>query len=132
MIRRPPRSTLFPYTTLFRTQLCGWPDVLIHAEEIGGIVLRFDRRQSIVIPTVRRPNSVLALFHHEVQISATRAERVQGVIIASGPVGDLFAVRRIGVHSDNDLAPDRIAIGKRRIGFANSIRSGARSLSEWT
>src|SRR2546429_1928247 len=23
MIRRPPRSTLFPYTTLFRSQLCG-------------------------------------------------------------------------------------------------------------
>src|SRR3989442_6094307 len=25
MIRRPPRSTLFPYTTLFRSRLaCGW------------------------------------------------------------------------------------------------------------
>src|SRR2546426_3794313 len=25
MIRRPPRSTLFPYTTLFRSDLeCGW------------------------------------------------------------------------------------------------------------
>src|SRR5256885_13081457 len=23
MIRRPPRSTLFPYTTLFRSHLCG-------------------------------------------------------------------------------------------------------------
>src|SRR3712207_6953078 len=23
MIRRPPRSTLFPYTTLFRSDLCG-------------------------------------------------------------------------------------------------------------
>src|ERR1051326_3879172 len=25
MIRRPPRSTLFPYTTLTREQLVGWP-----------------------------------------------------------------------------------------------------------
>src|SRR3712207_8110080 len=25
MIRRPPRSTLFPYTTLFRSQLAGRP-----------------------------------------------------------------------------------------------------------
>src|SRR3712207_7909546 len=27
MIRRPPRSTLFPYTTLFRSRCCrgGWP-----------------------------------------------------------------------------------------------------------
>src|SRR2546429_4224415 len=24
MIRRPPRSTLFPYTTLFRSALAGW------------------------------------------------------------------------------------------------------------
>src|SRR3712207_8445577 len=24
MIRRPPRSTLFPYTTLFRSLLCVW------------------------------------------------------------------------------------------------------------
>src|SRR5262245_63039370 len=24
MIRRPPRSTLFPYTTLFRSRLIGW------------------------------------------------------------------------------------------------------------
>src|SRR3712207_7419096 len=33
MIRRPPRSTLFPYTTLFRSVLggdgfCGWPTSL--------------------------------------------------------------------------------------------------------
>src|SRR5690242_21614259 len=26
MIRRPPRSTLFPYTTLFRSPLCGVGD----------------------------------------------------------------------------------------------------------
>src|SRR5260370_27836628 len=25
MIRRPPRSTLFPYTTLFRSRLARWP-----------------------------------------------------------------------------------------------------------
>src|SRR5260370_26305657 len=28
MIRRPPRSTLFPYTTLFRSQLCSADEVL--------------------------------------------------------------------------------------------------------
>src|SRR3712207_8636127 len=30
MIRRPPRSTLFPYTTLFRSQLVGH-------DELGGV-----------------------------------------------------------------------------------------------
>src|SRR5256885_16352367 len=32
MIRRPPRSTLFPYTTLFRSldyDQDGWPDLLV-------------------------------------------------------------------------------------------------------
>src|SRR2546430_12472801 len=39
MIRRPPRSTLFPYTTLFRS---GDPEAL---EEVGGLELARDRRQ---------------------------------------------------------------------------------------
>src|SRR3712207_8293333 len=36
MIRRPPRSTLFPYTTLFRSLLVGEPDR-------GGVVGRRDQ-----------------------------------------------------------------------------------------
>src|SRR5690625_5440008 len=30
IILRPPRSTLFPYTTLFRSSCCGW--ILLRAE----------------------------------------------------------------------------------------------------
>src|SRR2546430_5208898 len=30
MIRRPPRSTLFPYTTLFRSSRCSWLGELFH------------------------------------------------------------------------------------------------------
>src|SRR2546422_2942705 len=37
MIRRPPRSTLFPYTTLFRSQ---WQQ--------GGVAARRQRRRSLV------------------------------------------------------------------------------------
>src|SRR5256714_15543205 len=43
MIRRPPRSTLFPYTTLFRSLvvggfgLCGIPENLINALERRGV-----------------------------------------------------------------------------------------------
>src|SRR3712207_8013725 len=45
MIRRPPRSTLFPYTTLFRSpgqllrQLRGSHDVLLHAVEAAAVHL---------------------------------------------------------------------------------------------
>src|SRR2546430_4514620 len=34
MIRRPPRSTLFPYTTLFRSIYCAWVSIGIGAEPL--------------------------------------------------------------------------------------------------
>src|SRR2546426_9319217 len=34
MIRRPPRSTLFPYTTLFRSQLADPHVVILRAREV--------------------------------------------------------------------------------------------------
>src|SRR3712207_7926038 len=34
MIRRPPRSTLFPYTTLFRSALGGGCELAMHADII--------------------------------------------------------------------------------------------------
>src|SRR3712207_8113644 len=37
MIRRPPRSTLFPYTTLFRSRVVRLPAEVVHA---GVVVLR--------------------------------------------------------------------------------------------
>src|SRR3712207_6847772 len=43
MIRRPPRSTLFPYTTLFRSHLIGPPE------------LRAMRRDAILVNTSRGP-----------------------------------------------------------------------------
>src|SRR3712207_8312779 len=38
MIRRPPRSTLFPYTTLFRSQLFVAPALLATASMNGAIM----------------------------------------------------------------------------------------------
>src|SRR2546422_7905322 len=35
MIRRPPRSTLFPYTTLFRSMIAAPDLVSVHVEEHG-------------------------------------------------------------------------------------------------
>src|SRR5258708_15175731 len=37
MIRRPPRSTLFPYTTLFRSEPTLAPDPEQYPEEVWGI-----------------------------------------------------------------------------------------------
>src|SRR3712207_8295247 len=40
MIRRPPRSTLFPYTTLFRSRLIDDVDGLVRQEPVGDVALR--------------------------------------------------------------------------------------------
>src|SRR3712207_8375345 len=46
MIRRPPRSTLFPYTTLFRSQV-GDPGVgLVDHHDVGGRHILRSRRVS--------------------------------------------------------------------------------------
>src|SRR2546430_5159564 len=37
MIRRPPRSTLFPYTTLFRSVLAGVDDGAMRDEHLHGL-----------------------------------------------------------------------------------------------
>src|SRR2546427_8642923 len=53
MIRRPPRSTLFPYTTLFRSRLVESPEAM-HARTVGAGDRRFyppraGRDQAIVV-----------------------------------------------------------------------------------
>src|SRR3712207_7713101 len=45
MIRRPPRSTLFPYTTLFRSQVV--PVVLAVSEPVRGDVARVADRHDV-------------------------------------------------------------------------------------
>src|SRR3712207_7147891 len=39
MIRRPPRSTLFPYTTLFRSEQAAQPAQAPHRRLLGGVGL---------------------------------------------------------------------------------------------
>src|SRR5690348_18109671 len=39
MIRRPPRSTLFPYTTLFRSERGGGCSLLLHARQVAALEL---------------------------------------------------------------------------------------------
>src|SRR2546430_4502020 len=53
MIRRPPRSTLFPYTTLFRSLAEDEPDGIeqrehaeIHQAAVGGLALEEKQRQA--------------------------------------------------------------------------------------
>src|SRR5688572_32427281 len=52
MIRRPPRSTLFPYTTLFRSQLLGALDaeahrLLAHHLPVAALAVERDERARV-------------------------------------------------------------------------------------
>src|SRR2546426_11907462 len=62
MIRRPPRSTLFPYTTLFRSpvdggqaRLAAWPPAGGHAR---------GRTPPADVPPAHRPGTSPPLGHH--------------------------------------------------------------------
>src|SRR3712207_7961337 len=57
MIRRPPRSTLFPYTTLFRSNPMGW------AGQIRRLV---ERTRMSPQELGERPRTVLACFRRTV------------------------------------------------------------------
>src|SRR2546426_5982071 len=52
MIRRPPRSTLFPYTTLFRSMLADWDHVMAtlasREENLKGTIVEQDRVMAIL------------------------------------------------------------------------------------
>src|SRR5690554_7032357 len=45
MIRRPPRSTLFPYTTLFRSDLIGKTIEEVERELIAGTLKQFENNK---------------------------------------------------------------------------------------
>src|SRR5258708_18628113 len=56
MIRRPPRSTLFPYTTLFRSQYGNhrWKSTIGHALQLLRSELRMAQRNQLLFEERRR------------------------------------------------------------------------------
>src|SRR5256885_12174131 len=68
MIRRPPRSTLFPYTTLFRSK----PINDTHGHEAGDSVLK--EVASRLMGTVRAEDIVIRLGGDEFIIMLQRSE----------------------------------------------------------
>src|SRR2546430_13271206 len=56
MIRRPPRSTLFPYTTLFRSLAGHLAEVGKQAQGLGSVVL-VEARRAALVEEIRPPRS---------------------------------------------------------------------------
>src|SRR2546430_13040004 len=62
MIRRPPRSTLFPYTTLFRSLACSPPQQ--RSEQHRNRAIQAVDLDLAVCPVVQRPPGAnVAVFH---------------------------------------------------------------------
>src|SRR3712207_7793543 len=74
MIRRPPRSTLFPYTTLFRSTLGNlgydkveFPHPVFHGDTLRGETTILDKRESR-----SRTDSGIVWFEHRGDRKSTR------------------------------------------------------------
>src|SRR2546429_6083723 len=69
MIRRPPRSTLFPYTTLFRSRIL---DALAHQTDRGS-------KEAFFRGDGKRPGALHA-FHQNLDRKSTRLNSSHGYI----------------------------------------------------
>src|SRR2546426_12332044 len=72
MIRRPPRSTLFPYTTLFRSLRSSEASALVRPGRLG-------RNESLTVPTLPVPLLRDGLARQTAQFSLRRVAREVGL-----------------------------------------------------
>src|SRR3712207_7238540 len=70
MIRRPPRSTLFPYTTLFRSA----QRVEVEARALRGEAEHAVRRAAVADPDGQRPGVEAGDAGHAVALQPVRSE----------------------------------------------------------
>src|SRR3712207_2852512 len=107
MIRRPPRSTLFPYTTLFRSQV----------EQVGGAEQRVGQRTVLVEgrggqPGQRRAHPQRAV--HLVLLGAVdQAQREGGTEELRGRPGRVGRGVRTGVVVAGDEPPQPVVAQQR-------------------
>src|SRR3712207_4330418 len=82
MIRRPPRSTLFPYTTLFRSH-----ETDVVAERLGPLSVLTEREQPVPPPRAGQPakDEVNADDQGEVEVQQLAAEQHR---VTNGDLGD--------------------------------------------
>src|SRR2546430_17389186 len=102
MIRRPPRSTLFPYTTLFRSRLAGATEGLeqaaavVEAEKVG-VVLLGSERQALPGEHDAQRGSVLLFVvrDHAIEVEQQGFDHAASSIIARGPVRFVEQLHRV-------------------------------------
>src|SRR3989442_11910978 len=113
MIRRPPRSTLFPYTTLFRSdRACAyripWESAICTAYPLGYVVVLIKTRSptTMVVPPV--PTNWALLAFHEADVRDAKAVGLSDVKPPEVVIVSLTAdvVRPLGVVVINSRSED--------------------------
>src|SRR5688572_31609411 len=75
MIRRPPRSTLFPYTTLFRSLLAGEPEHEVVAPPVAvKVVGEGEEVVRVIVVRLVRPAFLLARGRSEEHTSELQSQ----------------------------------------------------------
>src|SRR2546430_14196210 len=106
MIRRPPRSTLFPYTTLFRSDLDRVETKQQIFAEAAGLHLRVDvgvrGRYDAHVGTARAGRAhalVFARLEHAQQLRLLRQRQIRDLVEEQGAaLGELDATDAIGLR----------------------------------
>src|SRR3712207_9572721 len=117
MIRRPPRSTLFPYTTLFRS--CAALLICVVAPAAAQAVT--------VQPTVMTRNLYLGASLTPIVVAAQTGGNVQGAAVAAlqkaiGP--NNFAARAPAIAAEiNATKPDLVGLRSEERRVGNECRS---------
>src|SRR2546422_7706580 len=92
MIRRPPRSTLFPYTTLFRSQAsqhdrADAAQVLTVAGRAGDVLQQAqaaELREQAALGLLNLREHVIEGIGQQIELVSTGARRSDGVVLAVG------------------------------------------------
>src|SRR3712207_7990254 len=99
MIRRPPRSTLFPYTTLFRSESGRWPippfpGVRRIGVETGGgqIGMSKQGKGDVAVPGRPLPHLVLVEPHRDADLVAQLGEDRKSTRLNSSHANISYAV----------------------------------------
>src|SRR5688572_33412165 len=77
MIRRPPRSTLFPYTTLFRSELT--QDAAARALELQASAEEVARSMDVLFQSVEKTSSSTTEMNASMNSMSNRTEVLAGI-----------------------------------------------------
>src|SRR5260370_13464132 len=91
MIRRPPRSTLFPYTTLFRSLFADLFDKIEDAYEHSHLVTLIRKhRPDVIIDSI---NTATAISYQNVYIASNQARKQVQDLLETVRLGDIRGAR---------------------------------------